>query len=108
MLARLPRAAQLGLGVRSIERGPDHVRVRDDRDLVHRFDAVVIATHADDALRLLADPDPDERGVLSAFRYTDNETVLHTDSRRCRPSGARGLPGTRTSTTAAPRRCFRP
>ena len=58
MLARLPRAAQLGLGVRSIERGPDHVRVRDDRDLVHRFDAVVIATHADDALRLLADADP--------------------------------------------------
>lgn len=81
MLARLPRAAQLGLGVRSIERGADHVRVRDDRDLVHRFDAVVIATHADDALRLLGDADPDERGVLSAFRYTDNETVLHTDPR---------------------------
>ena len=85
MLARLSGAAQLGLGVRSIERGPDHVRVRDDHDLVHRFDAVVIATHADDALRLLADPDPDERGVLSAFRYTDNETVLHTDSRALPP-----------------------
>lgn len=85
MLARLPGAVRLGHGVRSIERGPDHVRLRDDRDLVHRFDAVVIATHADDALRLLADPDRHERDVLSAFRYTGNETVLHTDARALPP-----------------------
>jgi uncharacterized protein len=44
------------------------------------FDAVVIATHPDQALRLLADPTPAERGVLSAFRYSRNETVLHTDA----------------------------
>ena len=108
MLARLSGAAQLGLGVRSIERGPDHVRVRDDRDLVHRFDAVVIATHADDALRLFADPDADERGVLSAFRYTTTRPCCTRTLGRCHPSGARGLPGTPTSTTAARRRCFRP
>ena len=85
MLDRLPRATRLGLGVRWIERGPDHVRLRDERDLVHRFDAVVVATHADDALRLLVDPDRHERDVLSAFRYTDNETVLHTDPRALPP-----------------------
>ena len=43
------------------------------------FDAVVIATHPDQALRLLADPTPAERSVLGAFRYSRNETVLHTD-----------------------------
>ena len=44
-----------------------------------RFDACVIATHADDALRLLADPDSDEQALLSAFRYAHNRAVLHSD-----------------------------
>ena len=30
---------------------------------------------------LLADPSPEERSALGAFRYTANETVLHTDER---------------------------
>jgi uncharacterized protein len=85
MLNRLGDAARLGLGVRVVERGLDGVRIRDDADRVHCFDAVVLATHADDALRLLADPDPQERRVLSAFRYTENDTVLHTDVRALPP-----------------------
>jgi uncharacterized protein len=43
------------------------------------FDRVVVATHADTALRLLAAPTPDEQRVLGAFRYSNNRTVLHTD-----------------------------
>jgi predicted NAD/FAD-binding protein len=43
------------------------------------FDAVVIATHPDQALALLADPTPAEREILGAFRYSRNETILHTD-----------------------------
>ncbi len=43
------------------------------------FDKVVVATHADEALALLADPSPDETRLLSAWRYSDNHTVLHTD-----------------------------
>jgi predicted NAD/FAD-binding protein len=45
------------------------------------FDAVVIATHPDQALALLADPTAAEREVLGAFRYSRNDTVLHTDDR---------------------------
>ncbi|MBA3393614.1 MAG: FAD-dependent oxidoreductase [Deltaproteobacteria bacterium] len=45
----------------------------------HRFDRVVIATHADTALELLAAPTAVERRVLGAFRYSTNRTVLHTD-----------------------------
>ena len=44
-----------------------------------RFDAVVIATHSDQALALLADPSPQEREVLGAIAYQDNDVVLHTD-----------------------------
>lgn len=49
------------------------VRVNDDR-----FDRVVIACHADQALKLI-DPTDDEARVLGAFRYSVNRTVLHTD-----------------------------
>ncbi|MGV9690322.1 NAD(P)/FAD-dependent oxidoreductase [Streptomyces sp. NPDC003444] len=44
------------------------------------YDAVVVATHPDQALRMLADATPDERRVLGAFTYSRNPTVLHTDT----------------------------
>ena len=44
-----------------------------------RFDRVIVATHADTALALLAEPSADERAALGAFRYSANRTVLHTD-----------------------------
>ena len=45
------------------------------------FDAVVLATHADQSLALLADPSPAERQVLGAIPYQQNEAVLHVDER---------------------------
>lgn len=49
-------------------------------DGTHRhFDQVVMTTHADQALALLADPTEQESRILSAFRYTANRAVLHTD-----------------------------
>lgn len=64
--------------VRSIVRRPGSVSLRlDDADL--SFDEVVIATHSDQALRMLADPSPGERRVLGAIAYQRNEAVLHTD-----------------------------
>ena len=45
------------------------------------FDEVVLACHADDALRLLGDASAEERGILGAFRFTPNTAVLHTDRR---------------------------
>jgi len=43
------------------------------------FDQVVFATHADQALALIADPTEAEQRVLSAFRFTHNRAVLHSD-----------------------------
>src|SRR5208283_3115327 len=41
---------------------------------------VVIAAHADQALKMLAAPSREERALLGAFRYARNEAVLHTDA----------------------------
>lgn len=43
------------------------------------FDKVIIATHSNQALRLLQDPSKAESSVLSAMNYQTNEVVLHTD-----------------------------
>ena len=46
-----------------------------------QFDAVVLACHSDQALRLLgSDATPQERSVLGAIRYQPNQAVLHTDA----------------------------
>ena len=56
------------------------VEVTDDTDVPVHYNAVVVATHPDQALALLADPTPAERQILGAFRYSANETLLHTDA----------------------------
>ncbi|MCF2533932.1 NAD(P)/FAD-dependent oxidoreductase [Yinghuangia soli] len=73
-------AVHVATPVRAVRRGPDGVEVRDDADRPYRFDAVVLAAHADDSLRLLADPTPQEQAVLGAFRYARNDACLHTDA----------------------------
>ncbi len=62
-----------------VDRRPHSVMVRDAAGHEDRFDEVVIATHGDQALRLLGDADAGERAVLGAFRYTPNRTILHSD-----------------------------
>lgn len=44
-----------------------------------QFDYAVIAAHADDALKLLADPSLEEARLLSQWKYSANHTVLHRD-----------------------------
>jgi predicted NAD/FAD-binding protein len=65
--------------VTSVRRLPDHVEVAAAGGAPERFDSVVVATHSDQALALLADPTDTERSVLGAIRYQENHTVLHTD-----------------------------
>ncbi len=72
---------RLGADIVAIGRQDGQVSVADRRSGVERFDDVVIATHADQALALLDDPSDDERALLGAFRYSRNEAVLHADSR---------------------------
>ncbi len=67
--------------VRTVKRDARGVTVETVRGASERFDHVVLATHADQALRLLAEPTRQEREILGAFRYSRNETILHGDDR---------------------------
>ncbi len=79
LLAEKLHAVRSGDAVSSVLRTLDGVEIRTLSGGIDTYDRVVMACHADDALRLLADPTPAEKEVLGAFRYTQNETVLHRD-----------------------------
>ncbi|MBA2560031.1 MAG: FAD-dependent oxidoreductase [Propionibacteriales bacterium] len=66
--------------VTDVTRRPDGVEIHDATGQVTHVDRIVIATHADQALNLLADPSDLEVRTLKAFGYSSNETVLHTDA----------------------------
>lgn len=71
--------AELGTGIDRVRRpagGGVELTVGGE---VLRFDRAVLALHGDQALALLADPSSEERAVLGAIRFRDNEAVLHDD-----------------------------
>ena len=70
---------RLNTPVRLIERDAQGVRIVTDGH-AERFDQVVIATHTDQALGMLREPNTYERSLLGAIRYQDNRAVLHTDA----------------------------
>ncbi|GHB54275.1 amine oxidase [Streptomyces cirratus] len=72
-------AVRAGTPVRALARTPEGIRVS-TADGAVTYDSAVVAVHADQALRLLADPTDAERAVLGAFLYSRNRTVLHTDA----------------------------
>lgn len=80
MADRLDGRIRLGAPVERVRRNGRGVSLRvGETDLV--YDHVVLATHADQALGLLEEPTDAERELLSAWRYSANDTWLHTDER---------------------------
>jgi len=64
--------------VEAIERSDSHVNIRVGGENL-RYDKVVIATHSDQALKLLVKPSDDEMAILTAIPYTSSDVVLHHD-----------------------------
>lgn len=102
IVKRLGTSVRVRTPVSAVERHPSGAHIRLENGEVHDMDAVVIATHADQALALLADPSDDERRLLGAFRYTSSETVLHTDSRLLPRPSARASWNFRTADCHSP------
>lgn len=80
LLAALPRETQLNRNVRGIGQDPDSAYLRDEDGNTHRYDYIVIAAHADQALTLLESPDSEQQALLSSFKYNRNHVALHSDT----------------------------
>ncbi len=80
IVAPLRRQARLATPASALFRTPDGVQVRDASGHWDRFDKVVLACHADQALALLADAGQRERDLLSRFAYSSNTVWLHGDT----------------------------
>ena len=48
-------------------------------DEFFNYDKVVIATHADEALKIIDNPTLDEQSILKKFKYRENTAVIHFD-----------------------------
>lgn len=79
LVARFKGDIRLNCPVRQVRRAPLRAMVTDHTGAEAAFDHVILACHADQSLRLLADASPIEREVLGAFPYQRNEVLLHTD-----------------------------
>jgi uncharacterized protein len=80
IIDRLPEGAlRTGQPVEAIHRTGAGVRLRVTGGAPEEFGGVVLATHADTALAMLADADAEERQALAGIDYSTNEVVLHTD-----------------------------
>ena len=71
---------RVGTKVTSLVETPDGVRVTDGNGRSTTYDAVVVATHPDQALAMLDEPTAAQRRALAAMPYTDNTALLHTDA----------------------------
>lgn len=78
MIERLKGQVYLNSKVGRIIREANKVKIFVNSE-EHIFDAVVCATHSDQALTMLEKPTPEEINILSAIKYTENEVVLHKD-----------------------------
>ncbi len=70
---------RLSCPVRHVVRTGGEVLVTDAFGDCQTFDAVVLACHADQALRMIEAPSRAESEILGAFHYQANRAVLHTD-----------------------------
>ncbi len=79
LTARYADRIRRGDAARRVIRRPRGVWIESACGALAHFDHVVIATHSDQALGLLADPSPLERDLLGAIRYQANTAILHSD-----------------------------
>ena len=80
LIEQLGARVQLGVPVASITRRDGQIELVPGSGAAERFDHVIMATHSDQALKLLADRSALESEILGDMPFQTNEAVLHTDS----------------------------
>lgn len=79
LIASIAGEIKYETAVVSVQRSALGVRIIDSKGGAKTFDHVVMATHADQALKALDDPSPLEKSLLGTFRYNRSLAVVHSD-----------------------------
>ena len=66
--------------VNKINRNEDNVKITIGNEHLY-YDQVILASHADQSLKMLEETTEDEQRILSKFKYVSNTAILHTDER---------------------------
>ena len=64
--------------VNKISRSKENVRISIGNEHID-YDHVILASHADQSLKMIDNPSPEEKRILGEFKYVSNEAILHTD-----------------------------
>lgn len=80
LLAALPNKTLLNRNVNRIGQDENRAYFYDENGRKQSYDFIVVATHADQALKLLESPSPLQHELLSSFQYNKNYVKLHSDS----------------------------
>ena len=68
--------------IKKVKRNNQGIRVfYGEKNEFFDYDKVILATHANDAIKLIENPTDKEKQILSKFKYKKNTAVIHTDSR---------------------------
>jgi predicted NAD/FAD-binding protein len=63
-----------------LERNNTGIIITDQEKKIYKFDKVIFACHADQALKIIAKPSKKEQEILGSFKYQNNQVILHQDS----------------------------
>ncbi|MBN19343.1 MAG: hypothetical protein CL758_07730 [Chloroflexi bacterium] len=66
--------------ITNIIKQKNKILVNGENNYKNEFDIIVLSCHADQALSLINAPTKNEHDILSAFKYTKNNVILHTDT----------------------------
>ena len=70
----------LNMPVTQVKRQNGRVSVMFNNGTEKLYDEVIMATHADQSINLVANMDEEEKSILEYFPYQDNEAILHSDT----------------------------
>lgn len=80
MTAGFIERIKLNCSVKNVSVSADGVNITDSTGNTHRFDQVIFACHADEAMNMIVEPDVSLKAVVSQFRYQENHIVVHSDT----------------------------
>jgi len=79
IVEKIGNNAKLNAHITSVKRNADNVELNFASGEKEKFDKVILACHADEALQLLIDPTNQEQALLSSWSYATNSAILHCD-----------------------------